>query len=60
MASSVTHSKYLHVTMQMLSKSTVATNYYATRNSKTVTLAGGGSGSSNTETQFVVGDRLLL
>ena len=41
-------------------ESTVATNYYATRNSKTVTLAGDGQGSSNTETQFVVGDRLLL
>ena len=41
-------------------ESTVATNYYATQNSKTVTLAGDGQGSSNTETQFVVGDRILL
>jgi len=41
-------------------ESTVATSYYATRNSDTVTLAGAGSGSSNTETAFVVGDILLL
>ena len=41
-------------------ESTVATNYYATRESKTVTLAGDGQGASNTETQFVVGDILLL
>ena len=41
-------------------ESTVSTNYYATNNSKTVTLAGDGQGTSNTETQFVVGDRILL
>jgi hypothetical protein len=41
-------------------QSTVSTSYYATRNSKTVTLAGDGQGSSNTETQFVVGDIILL
>ena len=41
-------------------QSTVSTSYYATRNSKTVTLAGDGQGSSNTETQFVVGDLVLL
>lgn len=41
-------------------ESSVATNYNATRNSATVTLAGAGSGASNTETQFVVGDILLL
>ena len=37
----------------------IATNYYATRNSKTVTLAGGGLGIKHRNT-FVVGDRLLL
>ena len=41
-------------------QSTVSTSYYATRNSSSVTLAGDGTGSSNTETQFVVGDILLL
>ena len=41
-------------------ESTVATSYYATRNSATVTLAGAGDGASNTETAFVVGDILLL
>ena len=41
-------------------QSTVSTSYYATRNSATVTLAGDGQGSSNTETQFVVGDIILL
>ena len=41
-------------------ESSVTTNYYATNNSKTVTLAGDGQGTSNTETQFVVGDRILL
>lgn len=41
-------------------ESTVSTSYYATRNSSTVTLAGNGQGSSNTETQFVVGDSVLL
>jgi len=41
-------------------ESTVATNYYATRESTTVTLAGDGQGASNTETAFVVGDILLL
>jgi hypothetical protein len=41
-------------------QSTVSTSYYATRNSATVTLAGDGQGSSNTETQFVVGDLILL
>jgi len=41
-------------------ESSVATNYYATQNSKTVTLAGDGQGTSNTETQFIVGDRILL
>jgi phage tail sheath protein FI len=41
-------------------QSTVATNYYATRNSATVTLGGAGAGASNTETAFVVGDILLL
>jgi len=41
-------------------ESTVSTSYYATRNSKTVSLAGDGQGSSNTETQFVVGDLVLL
>jgi len=41
-------------------QSTVSTSYYATRSSATVTLAGDGTGSSNTETQFVVGDLILL
>lgn len=41
-------------------QSTVSTSYYATKNSKTVTLAGDGQGSSNAETQFVVGDLVLL
>ena len=41
-------------------QSTVSTSYYATRSSPTVTLAGSGVGSSNTESQFVVGDILLL
>ena len=41
-------------------ESTVATSYYATRNSDTVSLAGSGIGASNTETSFVVGDILLL
>ena len=41
-------------------ESTVSTNYYATRNSATVTLAGDGQGASNTETKFVAGDILLL
>lgn len=41
-------------------QSTVSTAYYATRSSSTVTLAGDGTGSSNTESQFVVGDILLL
>jgi len=41
-------------------ESTVSTNYYATRESTTVTLAGDGQGSSNAETQFVAGDILLL
>ena len=41
-------------------ESTVATSYYATRNSATVSLAGSGAGASNTETSFVVGDILLL
>jgi len=41
-------------------ESTVSTNYYATRESKTVTLAGDGQSTSNTETQFIVGDILLL
>lgn len=41
-------------------ESSVSTSYYATRNSKTVTLAGDGQGSSNTQTQFVVGDLVLL
>jgi hypothetical protein len=41
-------------------ESTVSTSYYATRNSATVTLAGDGQGSSNTETQFVTGDIILL
>ena len=41
-------------------QSTVSTSYSATRNSKTVGLIGDGQGSSNTETQFVVGDILLL
>jgi len=41
-------------------QSTVSTSYYATRNSATVTLAGDGTGNSNTESQFVVGDILLL
>jgi hypothetical protein len=41
-------------------ESTVSTSYYATRNSATVTLAGDGQGSSNTETQFVTGDIVLL
>jgi len=41
-------------------ESTVSTSYYATQNSKTVTLAGDGQGTSNTETQFIVGDRILL
>ena len=41
-------------------ESTVATSYSATRNSATVGLIGAGEGASNTETQFVVGDILLL
>jgi phage tail sheath protein FI len=41
-------------------QSTVSSNYYATRNSKTVTLAGNGEGSSNAEAQFVTGDLILL
>ena len=41
-------------------ESTVATSYSATRNSATVGLIGTGEGASNTETQFVVGDILLL
>ena len=41
-------------------ESTVATSYYATKNSPTVTLAGLGVGVSNTETQFIVGDIILL
>jgi len=41
-------------------QSTVTTSYYATRNSATVTLAGDGQGTSNAETQFVVGDLILL
>jgi len=41
-------------------ESTISTNYYATRNSATVTLAGDGQGSSNAEAQFVTGDILLL
>ena len=41
-------------------ESTVATSYSATRNSATVGLIGDGEGASNTETQFVVGDILLL
>ena len=41
-------------------QSTVTTSYYATRNSATVTLAGDGQGSSNAETQFAVGDLILL
>lgn len=44
-------------------QSTVSTNYYATRNSKTLTLAGDGVGESavsNAEAQFVVGDLLLI
>ena len=41
-------------------QSTVSTSYYATRNSPTVTLAGDGTGSANAESQFVVGDILLL
>jgi len=41
-------------------QSTVTTSYSATRNSRTVGLIGDGQGSSNTETQFVVGDILLL
>jgi len=41
-------------------ESTVSTSYYATRNSATVTLAGDGTSTSNTETQFVVGDLILL
>ena len=41
-------------------ESTVSTSYYATRNSTTVTLAGDGTSTSNTETQFVVGDLILL
>ena len=44
-------------------ESSVGTTYNATRNSKTVTLAGDGVGSSagsNTEWQFVVGDSILI
>ena len=41
-------------------QSDVSSAYYATRNSKTLTLAGDGEGSSNAETQFVVGDLLLI
>ena len=41
-------------------ESTVATSYSATRNSAAVGLIGDGEGASNTETQFVVGDILLL
>jgi phage tail sheath protein FI len=41
-------------------ESTVATSYSVSRNSKTVGLIGDGQGSSNTETQFVVGDLVLL
>jgi phage tail sheath protein FI len=41
-------------------ESSVSGSYYATRNSKTVTIAGDGQGSSNAETQFVVGDLLLI
>lgn len=41
-------------------QSDVSSAYYATRNSKTLTLAGDGEGSSNAEAQFVVGDLLLI
>ena len=41
-------------------QSTVATSYSATRNSATVGLIGDGQGTSNAETQFVVGDLILL
>ena len=44
-------------------QSTVSSAYYATRNSKTLTLAGDGVGESaisNAEAQFVVGDLLLI
>jgi len=44
-------------------ESSVGTSYYATRNSKTVTLAGDGVGTSaasNAEWQFAVGDYILL
>lgn len=41
-------------------QSTVSTNYYATRNSSTITLAGDGQGSSNAEAVFAVGDLVLL
>lgn len=41
-------------------QSSVSTNYYATRNSATLTLAGDGQGTSNAEAQFVVGDLLLI
>ena len=41
-------------------QSSVGTSYYATRNSKTVSLAGDGQGSSNAEAVMVTGDILLL
>jgi phage tail sheath protein FI len=41
-------------------QSTVSTSYNATRNSATVTLQGDGQGASNTQTQFAVGDLILL
>jgi len=41
-------------------QSTVATSYSATRNTATVGLVGDGQGTSNTETQFIVGDLILL
>jgi len=42
-------------------QSTVSDSYYATKNSKTVTLAGAAAGAtSNAEAKFVVGDLILL
>jgi len=41
-------------------ESTVSTNYSVTRNTRTVGLIGDGQGSSNAETQFAVGDLILL
>jgi phage tail sheath protein FI len=41
-------------------ESTVSTSYSVTRNTRTVGLIGDGQGTSNTETQFAVGDLILI